>query len=167
MNKKNRLFANEESVPDSKQTEVASSTLGELRATTSLAASVLFTLNFTSVAGKKILLAENRLAFSPAETRVYLLWFAAPENSDFINGTVYGKNDTWNVYPEVGYTIKLSFAERGSIQFPQGGDTIYFDLPQGLTIVENDHRTFTIPAGLIFGSAISGTYIRLMEQLIQ
>ena len=65
-----------------------------------------------------------------------------------IDGITYGKNDTWHVYPEVGYTMKLSFAEKGSNQFPQGGDTIVVDLPQGLTLAEDGHHTFTIPAGL-------------------
>ena len=65
-----------------------------------------------------------------------------------IDGVTYGKNDTWHVYPDVGYALKLSFNEKGQNQFPKGGDTIAVDLPAGLTLVENEHHTFSIPAGL-------------------
>ena len=65
-----------------------------------------------------------------------------------IDGVTYGKNDTWHVYPDVGYALKLSFNEKGQNQFPKGGDTIAVDLPAGLTLVENEHHTFNIPAGL-------------------
>ena len=74
-----------------------------------------------------------------------------------IDGTTYGKDEVWNVYPNVGYTMKLSFAEKGKNQFPAGGDTIVVELPQGLTIPEGEHHTFTIPAGLA-GSITGNEY---------
>ena len=74
-----------------------------------------------------------------------------------IDGTTYGKDEPWTVYPDVGYTMKLSFAEKGQNQFPAGGDTIVVDLPQGLTIPEGEHHTFTIPAGLA-GSITGNEY---------
>ena len=74
-----------------------------------------------------------------------------------IDGTTYGKDETWQVYPNVGYTLKLSFAEKGQNQFPAGGDTIVVDLPQGLTLEGNVHHTFAIPAGLA-GSITGNEY---------
>jgi len=74
-----------------------------------------------------------------------------------IDGTTYGKDEPWTVYPDVGYTMKLSFAEKGQNQFPAGGDTIVVDLPPGLTIPEGEHHTFTIPAGLA-GSITGNEY---------
>ncbi|MBQ2640947.1 MAG: hypothetical protein IJG15_03000, partial [Lachnospiraceae bacterium] len=74
-----------------------------------------------------------------------------------IDGTTYGKDEPWTVYPDVGYTMKLSFAEKGQNQFPAGGDTIVVDLPQGLTIEGNVHHTFAIPAGLA-GSITGNEY---------
>ena len=65
-----------------------------------------------------------------------------------IDGTTYGKNDVWNVYPDVPYTMKLNFAEKNSRQFPKGGDTVVMDIPAGLNIPEGSSGTFDIPAGL-------------------
>lgn len=65
-----------------------------------------------------------------------------------IEGTTYGKNDVWNVYPDVPYTMKLNFAEKNSRQFPKGGDTVVMDIPAGLNIPEGSSGTFDIPAGL-------------------
>ena len=75
-----------------------------------------------------------------------------------IDGQVYGKNDTWNVYPDVDYNLKLSFAEKGSRQFPTGGETVYMDLPAGLNIPEGTGGSFDIPAGLA-GTVRGNTYV--------
>ena len=74
-----------------------------------------------------------------------------------IDGETYGKNDTWTVYPDIDYTLTLSFAEKGSRQFPVGGDTIVINLPSGLTIPDGTTGSFDIPAGLA-GTIYGNTY---------
>lgn len=69
----------------------------------------------------------------------------------------FGKNDIWNVIPDVNYSLKLQFAEKGSRQFPKGGDTMSMVIPSGLNIPDGTTGTFDIPAGLA-GTITGNTY---------
>lgn len=64
-----------------------------------------------------------------------------------IDGHTYG-NETWPARPDVDYELKLSFEERGSRQFPKGGDEMIMDLPAGLTLKPGTSGKFDIPFGL-------------------
>ena len=74
-----------------------------------------------------------------------------------IDGTTYGPGDTWPAYEDVDYNLTLSFSERGSRQFPKGGESISMDLPYGMTIPEGTNGTFTIEAGLA-GNVTGNSY---------
>lgn len=69
----------------------------------------------------------------------------------------FGKNDIWNVVPDANYGLKLSFAEKGTRQFPQSGETISMTIPSGLNIPDGTTGTFDIPAGLA-GTITGNTY---------
>jgi len=74
-----------------------------------------------------------------------------------INGQTYGKNDTWEVYPDTEYNLTLTFSEKGQRQLPSGGNTVMMKLPDGLTLPNGQSGTFDIPFGLA-GTLRGNTY---------
>ena len=65
-----------------------------------------------------------------------------------IDGNTYGAGTVWKVRKNVDYTLKLNFAEKGSRQFPKGGDEMIMDMPTGLSLEPGAGGSFDIPCGL-------------------
>ena len=67
-----------------------------------------------------------------------------------IEGRTYGAGETWPVREGVDYALKLTFKEKGSRQFPQGGEEMVMEPADlgGMTLVPGQSGTFDIPMGL-------------------
>lgn len=67
-----------------------------------------------------------------------------------IDGKTYGKGDVWKVRQGQDYTLKLTFKENGSHQFPQGGGEMVMDPEDlgGMDLQPGQTGSFDIPMGL-------------------
>ena len=74
-----------------------------------------------------------------------------------IDGKTYGAGTTWNVRPDVDYSLTLNFLEKGSRQLPGGGQEITMAMPSGLSLEPGAHGSFDIPCGMA-GTLIGNTW---------
>ena len=107
---------------------------------------VSFTLDSLSItavstAGSNNLMATTSSAVtSGAQTSANLADFlqsasiSAPQNA----------NGTYAIVPGSSYSIALSFAENSSLQFPNDGTTMYYQLPEGLHVADGDKGSLSI-----------------------
>ena len=67
-----------------------------------------------------------------------------------IDGTTYGAGETWSVHEGTDYVLTLKFREKGSLQFPQGGEEMVMEPADlsGMTLIPGQFGTFEIPMGL-------------------
>lgn len=78
-----------------------------------------------------------------------------------IEGRTYGAGETWVVHEGAPYTLKLTFKEERSRQFPQGGEETVMDPADlgGMSLVAGQSGTFVIPMGLY--GAVTGNQWRV------
>jgi LPXTG-motif cell wall-anchored protein len=67
-----------------------------------------------------------------------------------IDGKTYGAGETWKVHEGADYTLKLTFKEKGSLQFPQGGGEMVMEPEDlgGMSLIPGQGGIFDIPMGL-------------------
>ena len=76
-----------------------------------------------------------------------------------IEGKTYGQGQTWNVREGIDYSLKLTFRESGSRQFPQGGEEIIMNPKDlgGMSLEPGQSGSFDIPLGL-YGTVTGNTW---------